>query len=60
MARKLTEEYEKWALIVKKNKYLCTSEKRVNTEIDSGEAIRVRKQTYVYKPNYFNYISILK
>lgn len=44
MARKLTEEYEKQTLNVKKKKYLCTSEKAVNTETDRGEGIRVRMQ----------------
>lgn len=53
MARKLTEEYEKWTLTVKKI-FLCTSEKTVNTELDTGGAINVRKQTYVNKPNYFS------
>lgn len=54
MARKLTEEYEKQTLTLKKKKYLCTSEKTVNTEIDRAEEIRVRMQKYVYKPNYFS------
>jgi len=54
MARKLTEEYEKWTLTVKKKKYLCTGEKTANNELDRGEEISVRMQKYVYKPNYFS------
>jgi len=54
MARKLMEVYEKWTLTVKKKKYLCTSEKTVNTELDIGGAKSVRKQTNVHKSNYFS------
>jgi hypothetical protein len=35
--------------------YLCISEKRVNSELDRREEIRVRMQKYVYKSNYFSF-----
>lgn len=54
MARKLMEEYEKLTLTVKKKKCLCTSEKTVITELDTGEEISVRMQKYVYKPSYLS------